>query len=140
MILVKLPLPPSLNNSYVNSPKGRFKSADARAWAQHAALILKLKMAGLPKVSGPWAALIALPQKMPGDCDNRVKPLLDALVASGRVSDDRHSAGHIVWRDHGVAADECRIAVFPASVASLGAVGGPTPSPFPSAARAEAAL
>jgi Holliday junction resolvase RusA-like endonuclease len=41
-------------------------------------------------VRGKFAVGINLPRKMRGDIDNRVKGILDALVSSGRIDDDRH--------------------------------------------------
>jgi Holliday junction resolvase RusA-like endonuclease len=44
------------------------------------------------RIAGPVAVAILLPRKMRGDIDNRIKPILDALVGSCRIDDDRNVA------------------------------------------------
>ena len=42
------------------------------------------------RIGGPVAVSVALPVKMRGDVDGRLKAILDALVDSRRIDDDRH--------------------------------------------------
>lgn len=84
--------PPSLNNAFVNSKagRGRFKSDHYRNWCTYACAAIKSAVPSQSRVTGPFVVSINLPAKMRGDMDNRVKGILDALVASTRVDDDRH--------------------------------------------------
>jgi crossover junction endodeoxyribonuclease RusA len=97
MIVAKLPMPPSVNALYANVGRRRVKTKVARNWHRDAAWAIKLA-AGRIRIQGPWAISVVLPQSMKGDCDNRLKPLLDAAVASGVVIDDRHCADIKVQR------------------------------------------
>ena len=95
-----LPMPPSLNNAYENfsarsKKTGRMvtrrrKSDEYAKWKTNAALLIEENVAPYMRISGPVCIAIALPEKMRGDVDNRIKPILDALVASGRIDDDRN--------------------------------------------------
>lgn len=93
---VTVGVPPSLNNAYVNrrlrSGKTiRVLSAEARAYKLATAAAIKLAVRSPDLiVRSAFKVLIELPVKMRGDCDNRQKILIDSLVASGRVPDDRH--------------------------------------------------
>lgn len=85
-----LPMPPSLNNAYFNAKGGRRMSTEYRDWKQAAATFIALTIPDYQRIAGPVCVAIALPEKMRGDCDNRIKPILDALVMSGRIDDDRN--------------------------------------------------
>jgi crossover junction endodeoxyribonuclease RusA len=78
-----LPFPPSVNDMYI---RGRILSEDYRIWrlAAHAAL----RKQGA-KLFQPRAMVkIDLDMKRKGDCDNRAKPVLDALVNAGVLKND----------------------------------------------------
>jgi crossover junction endodeoxyribonuclease RusA len=86
-----LPMPPSLNNAYFNAKgRGRVMSKAYRAWKDTAHILICAAVPLFNRIHGPVCVAIALPQKMRGDVDNRIKPILDALVASGRIDDDRN--------------------------------------------------
>jgi len=84
--------PPSLNNAFVNSKagKGRFKSKEYRNWCAYACATIKSVVPSQSRVGGKFMVAINLPSKMQGDMDNRVKGILDALVTSTRIDDDKH--------------------------------------------------
>ena len=88
---VEIPLPPSLNNAYVNVPgKGRVKAKGYSQW-QHAAIaLIRVGVPAAKRIAGPVAVSILFPRKLRPDVDNLIKPTLDALVASGRIDDDRN--------------------------------------------------
>lgn len=88
---VELPLPPSLNNAYVNVPgRGRVKAKGYSAW-QHAAIAqIRVSVPAARRIAGPVSVSILFPAKLRPDLDNLIKPTLDALVASGRIDDDRN--------------------------------------------------
>jgi Holliday junction resolvase RusA-like endonuclease len=91
MFSVEISMPPSLNNAYRNIPgKGRVKSAEYASWMNDAVTMFTVLVPASKRVPGPVSVSIVMPQKMRGDIDNRVKPILDALVKSGRVDDDRN--------------------------------------------------
>jgi Holliday junction resolvase RusA-like endonuclease len=87
---VELLPPPSANNAFVNGRKGRFKSKPYKVWCAYACAAIKGRVPGKDRVGGKFYVAINLPAKMRGDIDNRVKGILDALVASTRVDDDKH--------------------------------------------------
>lgn len=98
---VEIPVPPSLNNIYENlSPHksrktgkvitGRRKSNEYEAWKIAAAWEIARAVPAEKRIAGPVTVAILLPEKMRGDIDNRIKGALDALVASGRIDDDRN--------------------------------------------------
>lgn len=87
---VELPMPPSANNAYGNGKKGRFKRPASVAWANEAVAELWRQVPASRRIGGPVVVHIALPADMRGDCDNRIKPILDALVTSRRIDDDRN--------------------------------------------------
>lgn len=93
-----LPLPPSVNAMFVERRRsrngksgGRTITEEYRRWREAAGKLLMV--ARLPKILGRIDVDIELPANMRGDIDNRVKPLIDLLVAHGLIDDDRH-----VWR------------------------------------------
>lgn len=81
--------PPSLNNIFVNGRKGRFKSADYKAWQTRACLHLR-RQSGW-HVPGAIRIRVAFNERdTRADLDNLIKPILDLLMAAGRISDDRN--------------------------------------------------
>lgn len=98
---VEIPVPPSVNVAFRNVPgKGRVKTREYKAWQQHAALVIKTKVPNVCRVAGAFYIAINLPRATPGDIDNRVKGLVDALVKCGRVDDDRNMEELHVRRRH----------------------------------------
>ena len=88
---VELPIPPSLNGAYANvAGVGRVKVSTYRNWQVNAIKSIVAAVPAHKRVGGPISVSILLPAKMRGDCDNRIKPVMDALVKSGRVDDDRN--------------------------------------------------
>lgn len=88
---VELPLPPSLNGAYANvSGVGRVKVSTYRKWQDAAVALIRVSVPAAKKIGGAVNVHILLPSGMRGDCDNRIKPCLDALVKSGRIDDDRN--------------------------------------------------
>jgi Holliday junction resolvase RusA-like endonuclease len=124
MIDVMLPVPPSTNNLFINvRGKGRIKSAEYRAWLDHAGLLLKVRSSKV--VEGPFEVEVRLSHKARGDIDNRMKAAIDLMVRHGRVPDDSKMWRATVARDESIAPGECRIIIIPKSPAIAG--GGPAP-------------
>ncbi len=83
--------PPSVNMAFRNVVKvGRVKTGEYKRWCAYAGAAIRGHVPASERVAGKFSVSINLPRKMKGDIDNRVKGILDALVASGRVDDDRH--------------------------------------------------
>ena len=87
---VELLPPPSLNNAFINGRRGRFKSPEYKRWTAYACAAIKGHVPGKNRVEGKYYVAINLPKRMRGDIDNRIKGILDALVLSTRVDDDKH--------------------------------------------------
>lgn len=84
-------IPPSLNNAFINLPKGkgRTKSPEYRQWINGAQRDLR-KQEGW-HVPGHVAIKLAFRRGGTGaDLDNLIKPCLDILVSTGRITDDRN--------------------------------------------------
>ncbi len=83
-----IPPPPSVNSAFRNvAGKGRVKTREYQAWRNNAVALLMGTVKA--RVAGPFSVAINLPWNMRGDIDNRVKGIIDALVSSGKVDDDR---------------------------------------------------
>jgi Holliday junction resolvase RusA-like endonuclease len=89
---VTLPLPPSTNNLFWNARRGRGRVATSkyRLWQALAIKSIWAQVPALNRIGGPVALSLCVPTKMRGDIDNRLKPTIDALVAAGRIDDDKH--------------------------------------------------
>lgn len=94
MNTVSLPVPPSVNNIWrvakIRNKARVVLSAQYAAWRDHAILLIRT---GLPRVTVyPVAVTITIVRgkgwKRGRDCDNVIKPILDALVKAGRLADD----------------------------------------------------
>ena len=95
VITLILPLPPSTNSLWIQAGRKRVISPDYRAWRLIAGSKLEQQLASevaraRPMVGPPLGVDIALPLKMRGDIDNRVKPILDLLVHHDVMADDQH--------------------------------------------------
>jgi Holliday junction resolvase RusA-like endonuclease len=97
MIVAALPMPPSVNALYATIGRRRVKTKAARNWHRTASWQIKIAAKG-QRIAGAWAITVVLPRGMKGDCDNRLKAVLDAAVASGCVIDDRHCVAVAVER------------------------------------------
>jgi crossover junction endodeoxyribonuclease RusA len=87
---ITLPMPPSLNNIFVNvRGRGRVPSKKYCAWKKIAGWAL---IAQSPrKIDGPVTIAMRLARPTANsDLDNRIKPLLDLLVIHGVITDDRY--------------------------------------------------
>ena len=103
-----LPIPPSLNSMFPGKTR-RHKSAEYKAWIEHAGWVLET--ARISPVIGPFALQIRLPVKMRGDIDNRAKAILDLLVKHGVTPDDSKTWRLIVERHPSVRDGSCQFAL-----------------------------
>lgn len=111
MIVLVLPLPPSVNNLFVNGKRGRFKSQKYKDWEADAGMYLMQQRFPKGEITGPYVMEIKLPMKVKGDISNRIKAAEDCLVGIGVIPDDRHAHRITVMRDDQVPAEDCYISV-----------------------------
>lgn len=80
-------LPPSANNLYVNSPRGRFKSKTYRAWLEKSGWEIKEQRPG--SVAGPYGMTVTMGRVAKRrDLSNTIKGLEDLLVTHRIIEDD----------------------------------------------------
>ena len=109
-IRLTLPLPPSVNAAYVNVVgRGRVSSKALTNWKKDAGW--RLQSQPRAQFAGPFRVAIYIPENMPGDADNRVKPCLDLLVSHRVTPDDRFARSVLVERCEAVSHGECLIVV-----------------------------
>ncbi|MEK6591517.1 MAG: RusA family crossover junction endodeoxyribonuclease [Pseudomonadota bacterium] len=87
-----LPMPPSANNMFINTGRGRARSEAYNAWINEAGW--ELRRQRVPKLKGRVRVNIRLERPSVGkaDVDNRIKPVLDLLQTMGVLTDDS-----LVW-------------------------------------------
>jgi len=89
-----LPFPPSVNNAFtqgmVRGKIRRFPSNAYKFWRAEAVVRIRASWRAKPPVAAPVTVMLALTPKdrRPRDADNYCKPVLDALVVSGVLTDD----------------------------------------------------
>lgn len=93
-----IPTPLSVNRLY-RSVNGRsILSREGREWKREAASFL----VGAPQLGdGPFRVEVALPKKIRGDVDNRLKAAIDLLQDAGVISNDRYVHDLRVYRGDG---------------------------------------
>lgn len=85
-----MPMPPSVNQAYINTKRGRAKSKSYTDWAMVARTQIRLQK--VPKVSGYTVVIMGFERDArlkTADVDNRVKLTLDSLKDNGVIDDDR---------------------------------------------------
>ncbi len=122
MRTIRLPIPPSVNQAYGNSPnskgKGRYKTRQYKAWVKAAnqmALCDGLFLHGQrPFVTGPAKILIRVP-KIRGDISNRIKVMEDWLVKQGFTDDDQYNLEVTIMVDMSLGrVNWCEVDISPA--------------------------
>lgn len=113
MTTLLLPSPPSTNNLFRNTRRGRVKSEHYERWISEAGWRLKLQRPA--PVLGPVVVLIGVERtNTRADIDNRIKPTLDLLVAHQLIKDDSLVIGvAAAWSP--AANGLMRVAIIPAS-------------------------
>jgi Holliday junction resolvase RusA-like endonuclease len=113
MIILNLPVPPSVNQLYGNNKsgkgRGRYKTSAYRAWLRDADLYFAVQKKRIEPMRGPLNVEIRIPAGTRGDASNRIKAPEDYLVSRGITGDDRHNHKVTVERDASL--DHCRITV-----------------------------
>lgn len=106
-----LPVPPSVNQAYKNTKRGRSKTKEYDHWLQYAYTSVRLQ--NVDKVKGRCVVVIGVERKsLAADIDNRIKLAIDALVTANVIDDDRFvTAIAITWLPE--ANQLCHIQIFP---------------------------
>lgn len=81
-----LPVPPSSNNMFFNTGRGRAVTPEYKAWKMEAGQMLRRQ--GIVPFIGRAEVVIDIDDTVRGDADNRTKACLDVLVAHGVLRDD----------------------------------------------------
>ena len=109
-IRLRLPIPPSLNNAYANSPgRGRVPTRGLSDWKAAAGWKLREQRPG--SIIGAYRFALYLPEKMRGDLDNRIKAAMDLLKTHGVTPDDRRAVSVFAERSELVGDGECLVVV-----------------------------
>lgn len=90
LITLKLPFPVSINDMYVNRMgrgHNRYPSPEFKAWQAEAGWSLASQHP--PQITGRVDIEIDLDDRRQGDCDSRIKCVLDLLVKHKVIVDDR---------------------------------------------------
>lgn len=97
--MIRLPVPPSTNNLFINARngRGRILSPDYRAWRKTAAKALTLSSWDMP--SRPYGITIRVNVNHQSDIDNRTKAVLDLLVEHKIIDGDQWVNALHVYRD-----------------------------------------
>lgn len=114
--MISLPLPPSLNNAFVNSRSGRYRSPAYKAWQKAAADHLTLQSWDMP--TPPYGVTIRLNINHRSDVDNRAKAVLDLLVKHGVLTGDQWVNALHVYRDRTI--EGCTVEFFDPDCVTIG--------------------
>lgn len=110
--MIRIPVPPSLNNMFTNVPgRGRVRVAAYKHWIAEAGYSI---LAQRPKkYTGDVTVSIVIGPRQRGDLDNRIKPVLDLLTKMKIIEDDRKVVQITAeWSDF--AQPGCEVEVTPA--------------------------
>lgn len=122
VLVLNLPLPPSVNKLFANLPgRGRIRTREYKRWSIAALNYawLSKPQGGFPLFDGPFNVQISVPSKMRGDVDGRIKAIPDFLKKpAGIITDDKHMQGVSIARDAEIEPGFCRVFVFEAKEAA----------------------
>jgi crossover junction endodeoxyribonuclease RusA len=110
-----LPWPPSVNNYYVKTKRGMFISAKGRKFRDQTAEAINSQVPGLAIPSDDrllFEVVLFPPDARIRDVDNYSKSLLDAIVQTGLLPDDKQIDQLFIYRGQRVMNGSvfCRIA------------------------------
>jgi hypothetical protein len=114
----RLPIPPSLNNMFVNMARksgGRVRSRDYKKWATDAGWLIKDDQKRQAPIFGRFAVALLISEKESGDADNRFKAIGDLLVSYGVTEDDKLNDMPLTMRCSSVARGTCEVIAIPAT-------------------------
>lgn len=113
MIVLDLPFPPSVNNMHTVVRGRKIVSKAYRGWKDEAAWAAKL--AKVERMSGPVdiAIEIVAPDRRRRDCDNAIKPVVDALVSARLIDGDDARFVRKVSSEWVSVGPACRVTIRP---------------------------
>lgn len=127
-----IPAPPSVNNLFANTVRGRFKTPKYKAWLQEAGW--RLREQAPDNVPGRVVVVIGVERaNLRSDLDNQAKAVLDLLTYHKVIDDDRFVTGLVLaWMPQGRHREPiARVMIRPADPITLnfhpstdGATGG----------------
>jgi Holliday junction resolvase RusA-like endonuclease len=127
-----LPVPPSVNNLFSNSVRGRFRTPKYKAWLAEAGWKLREQLPD--PIMGRVVIIIGVERSnLRADLDNMTKALLDLLTWHKVIEDDRFVTGLVMaWMPQGKRREPiARVMIRPADPVTLnfypapdGATGG----------------
>jgi len=110
---ISLPIPPSVNSMFANviirGKQRRVKSKEYTAWKALVAPKLDRQWKASPPIAKPYGVCIRININHQSDIDNRVKPILDALVNAQIIVGDQYVNDCRIIRDRSVEACEVDI-------------------------------
>lgn len=131
-----IPAPPSVNNLFSNSVRGRFKTPKYKAWLAEAGWRIREQMTAedCNRVPGHVVIVMGVERSsLRADLDNTCKAAVDLLVAQHVIDDDRFVTGLVLaWMPQGKHREPiARVMIRPAEPVTLnfhpapdGATGG----------------
>jgi Holliday junction resolvase RusA-like endonuclease len=113
MIVLDLPFPPSANNMHTVIRGRKALSKSYIAWKSEAAWAAKLAKVG--RVAGPVEVAIEIvaPDRRRRDCDNAIKPVVDALVSARLIDGDDARFVRKVSSEWVSVGPACRVTIRP---------------------------
>lgn len=111
-IVLDVPFPPSVNHIWKRAGKRVFRSAKYIRWMEATDMaVMGSKQYPRRKLRGKFEAHILLSESAGGgDCDNRIKCVLDWCTSRDVISDDRFCRKlTIEWAPHKCAPAGCRV-------------------------------
>ena len=111
-----LPVPPSSNNMFFNTGRGRAITPEYKAWREEAGLMLRRQKPAA--FVGRADLLIEIDEKAcsaSSDVTNRVKAVEDLLVAHGVLRDDSRKYVRAVTATWAENIGACRVTIKPVS-------------------------
>lgn len=117
--MIRLPVPPSTNNLFINARngRGRILSPDYKAWRKVAAKALTMSAWDMP--SRPYDVTIRVNVNHQSDIDNRIKAVLDFLVEHKVIDGDQWVNALHVYRDRTIVG--CTVEFGDPHVTTIGA-------------------
>lgn len=111
MIVVTLPVPPSVNALFFNAKKGRVRTSIYNDWRNEAGWMLKQQKA--KAITGPVSIAYQVEDKGRFDLGNIEKAITDLLVTHGMIEGDDRAVVRKISMEWVSGISGCRVTVKP---------------------------